>query len=113
MNKYRYSGHIFNNKSGTAGMRNQFRVGHPHRMLPTPESSEQISPTPISEKAEPVPQPEHRIGVRVVNGAGEFYDRLSGEKFIPRGNNHISLDPIAKKGRGAGYSFFDVQSRYL
>ena len=28
---------------------------------------------------------EHRIGVRVVNGAAEFYDRLTGEKFVPRG----------------------------
>lgn len=39
----------------------------------------------------PTPQPpapaEHVIGVRVANGAGEFYDRRSGERFVPRGNN--------------------------
>jgi len=37
--------------------------------------------------------PEHRIAIRTVNGIGEFYDRLSGEKFIPRGNNYIRLAP--------------------
>ena len=42
-----------------------------------------ITPTPAL--------PEHRIAIRTVNGMGEFYDRLSGEKFIPRGNNYIRL----------------------
>src|SRR5262249_5072861 len=36
---------------------------------------------------------EHRIGVRVVNGVGEFYDRVTGAKFVPRGNNYIRLGP--------------------
>jgi len=31
----------------------------------------------------PQPSPEHRIGIRVVAGVGEFYDRQTGEKFIP------------------------------
>ncbi|HEX9090227.1 MAG TPA: hypothetical protein VF831_02000, partial [Anaerolineales bacterium] len=39
---------------------------------------------------------EHRITIRMVDGVGEFYDRLSGEKFIPRGNNFIRL--AAQKG---------------
>lgn len=34
---------------------------------------------------------EHRIGVRAVDGAGEFYDRLTGERFVPRGANLIRL----------------------
>jgi hypothetical protein len=39
------------------------------------------------------PQPpfEHRIGIRVVEGVGEYYDRQTGEKFMPRGNNYIRL----------------------
>jgi len=37
------------------------------------------------------PPPNHRIGVRVVNGAGEFYDRVTGKKFVPRGNNYVAL----------------------
>src|SRR5690349_14215577 len=36
---------------------------------------------------------EHRIAVRVVSGAGEFYDRVTGQKFVPRGNNYIRLGP--------------------
>ena len=59
----------------------------------------------LAEETKPVPQPEHRIGVRVVDGVGEFYDRLTGEKFIPRGNNHISLDPMQKKGGGQVITF--------
>jgi len=44
---------------------------------------------------------DHRIGVRVVGGAGEFFDRLTDERFAPRGANlirlsggrHSTLDP--------------------
>jgi len=49
---------------------------------PTRSPSTGISPaadTPIASPA------EHRIGIRVVNGAAEFYDRLTGEKFVQRG----------------------------
>ncbi len=31
--------------------------------------------------------------MRVVGGVGEFYDRQSGEKFIPRGMNYVRLGP--------------------
>ena len=34
------------------------------------------------------PRPEHRIGIRVVDGVGEFYDRQTGTKFVPRGFNY-------------------------
>jgi hypothetical protein len=44
------------------------------------------SPTPT--RATPVP---HRIGVRVVDGQGELYDRTSGARFVPRGMNYIRL----------------------
>jgi len=40
----------------------------------------------------PGPPPEHRIGVRLADGVGEFYDRVTGERFVPRGNNYVRLD---------------------
>jgi endo-1,4-beta-mannosidase len=40
------------------------------------------------------PVPEHRIAVRLVDGNGEFYDRLTGHKFVPRGNNFIRVDQM-------------------
>ena len=50
-------------------------------------------PTPLQPSQTPSEQPpaEHRIGVRLVDGVGEFYDRLSGARFVPRGNNYIRL----------------------
>ncbi len=36
----------------------------------------------------------HRIGIRETDGEAEFYDRLTGEKFIPRGYNYVRLSPI-------------------
>jgi len=36
----------------------------------------------------------HRIGVRVANGVGESYDRVTGEKFVPRGYNYARFSPI-------------------
>ena len=48
-------------------------------------------PSP-SETPEPTAlPPEHRIAIRTVDGVGEFYDRISGERFIPRGNNYIRV----------------------
>jgi len=46
-----------------------------------------VSPTPMTT---PTIRP-HRIGIRVIDGAGEFYDRSTGEIFVPRGNNYIRL----------------------
>jgi len=54
----------------------------------TPDASAPTGSASPSAIAEPV---EHRIGVRVVDGAGEFYDRLTGERFVPRGANLIRL----------------------
>lgn len=36
----------------------------------------------------------HRIGIRLVDGVAEFYDRVTGKKFIPRGYNYVRLSPI-------------------
>jgi cellulase (glycosyl hydrolase family 5) len=57
------------------------------------------SPVPETATVSPTTTPlpgyvPHRIGVRVVDGVGEFYDRLTGEKFIPRGYNYVRLAPI-------------------
>jgi len=43
----------------------------------------------------PVPYtpPEHRIGIRVENGVGEYYDRVTKKKFIPRGMNYVRIGP--------------------
>ena len=38
-----------------------------------------------------IPLPEHRIGVRVVDGVGEFYNKDTGEKFVPRGFNYLHM----------------------
>lgn len=35
---------------------------------------------------------EPDIGVRLVNGAGEFYHRKTGLKFVPRGHNYVRLE---------------------
>lgn len=42
-------------------------------------------PTTIPSETSVPPPAEHRIGIRVVNGVSEFYDRITGEKFVPRG----------------------------
>src|SRR5688572_13890833 len=42
-----------------------------------------------SEASFPQPQAEHRIGIRQVNGLGEFYDKQTNERFIPRGANYV------------------------
>jgi len=52
---------------------------------------------------------EHRIGIRLVDGAGEFYDRVTGAKFTPRGMNYIHLaeQPTDDGGRTVYHSLFD------
>ncbi len=52
--------------------------------------------------------PNHRIGIRVVNGVGEFYDRATNQKFVPRGNNYIRLSQKVENGQATLYhSTFD------
>lgn len=65
--------------------------------LPTSPQSNPFSISPTSKAIQTSPpqnvttpstqnQPsQHRIGIRVVNGAGEFYDRVTSAKFVPRG----------------------------
>lgn len=74
-------------------------------LTPTPTLT--ATPTTTSELTPLLP--EHRIGVRVVDGKGEFYDRLTGLKFIPRGNNYIRLaNQVAPGGQIFFHSTFNT-----
>lgn len=44
-----------------------------------------VRPRPLP----PPPPPEHRIGIRQVSGTGEFYDRQTSARFVPRGNTYL------------------------
>src|ERR671925_1385848 len=54
--------------------------------------------TPLIETRTELPpaQAEHRIGVRQVNGVGEFYDKQTNEKFVPRGANYVFI-PVGNR----------------
>jgi hypothetical protein len=47
------------------------------------------SPPTVAPPPTEVPPPEHIIGIRLVDGVGEFYDRRTGERFVPRGTNYL------------------------
>jgi hypothetical protein len=47
------------------------------------------SPTPAA-TATPAPL-AHRIGVRIAGGDAEFYDRVTGARFVPRGTNYVDF----------------------
>lgn len=74
---------------------------HTNTPIPQREPTHTQSPSP--------PPPEHRIGIRELNGAGEFYDRTTGEQFVPRGNNYVRLDPQLREDGGSQiyHSVFD------
>ena len=76
---------------------------------PPPSNTAPTHQPTITATAEAAIPVEHRIGVRVVDGIGEFYDRATNEKFIPRGNNYIRLDPQPTEDGGTQtyHSVFD------
>jgi len=43
---------------------------------------------------------EHRIGVRTIDGVGEFFDRETGERFVPRGTNYNILKVVDDPANG-------------
>jgi hypothetical protein len=63
----------------------------------TPPKS--ISTTPL----------EHHIGVRIINGVGEFYNRTTGNEFVPRGMNYVRLaqQPKSDGSTTFGHALFD------
>jgi len=55
-------------------------------------TSKTLTPDPIASlqvSVFPPTIPEHRIGIREVDGAAEFFDKETGEKFNPRGANYV------------------------
>lgn len=69
----------------------------PTAYSPTEPPTATLEPTSVP--------PEHRIGVRLVDGQGEFFDRETGEKFIPRGSNYIRLGPQQPLYGGATFTY--------
>lgn len=80
----------------------------PQESIPTRASTPQTPPTTSPTKT-PSPPPQHRLGIRIVDGVGEFYDRITGEKFVPRGMNYVRLGPQTKMDGSStfGHSLFD------
>ncbi len=77
---------------------------------PTATPRPSAIPLPSTATLTPAP-PQHRIGVRVVDGNGEFFDRNTGNKFVPRGSNYIRLGRTASPCVEAGtmyHSTFNV-----
>ncbi len=57
---------------------------------PAPTSTPSAASTPtLASSPSPSAVPEHIIGVRQVDGKGEFYDRVTGETFVVRGANYV------------------------
>jgi hypothetical protein len=52
-------------------------------------------PTALNQTQQPAPAepPTHTIGIRQVNGVGQFYDRTTQDAFVPRGANCVRLGP--------------------
>lgn len=73
-----------------------------------PQSPTETGSISVANTNTPVPV-KHHIGIRVVNGVGEFYNRMTGEKFIPRGMNYVRLAPQTKMDGSStfGHSLFD------
>lgn len=60
-------------------------------MLGPPVDTGSVTQTSVTQPAtkSSQPQAEHRIGVRQVDGIGEFYDKQTDETFVPRGVNYV------------------------
>jgi hypothetical protein len=65
----------------------------PTQTGPTPTLAD---PTPTLTPGEPAA--ERWIGVRVVDGVGEFYDTRTGDRFVPRGMNYNRFLPASSLG---------------
>jgi hypothetical protein len=75
------------------------------RVTPTTLSTPLPSPTrTASLKSTPVVAPVHRIGIRSAQGASQFYDRQTGEVFVPRGFNYVRLAPMPGASGGVWHA---------
>lgn len=72
---------------------------------PTTVSIESVGTTSTPPPEVRIPTP-HRIAIRTVDGVAEFYDVVTSERFVPRGNNYNILeetdDPVV------GFAALDV-----
>ncbi|MBL8103468.1 MAG: cellulase family glycosylhydrolase [Anaerolineales bacterium] len=68
----------------------------------TPQPPATVSPTTKT-------PPEHHIGIQVVNGVGKFFNRATGNDFVPRGMNYIRLAQQTKMDGSStfGHALFD------
>lgn len=75
-----------------AGCRPSAPTPAPSPQPPASSAALGASPTPAP-VSRPLPDapPQHRIGIRQVNGAAEFFDRQTGERFVPRGVNYVYI----------------------
>jgi len=67
-------------KAGSLGPNNPPPPPPPQPPTPPPPAGPPPVPPP------PPPPPPHRLGVRTAGGFGEFYDRQTGQTFVPRGS---------------------------
>ncbi len=56
--------------------------------LAATQTTKPPDPTP-SPSQTTIPLPEHRIAIRLVDGVGEFFDKETGQTFVPRGANYM------------------------
>ncbi len=54
----------------------------------SPASEPSPPPRADDQTSVPVEPSRHRIGIRTIDGEAEFYDRVTGERWVPRGFNH-------------------------
>ena len=77
-------------------------VATPSPVIPTSTTAATtiLKATATEPSAPSQPAKEHRIGIREVDGKAEFYDRMTGERFIPRGYNYIQVAPMSATNPG-------------
>jgi hypothetical protein len=71
----------------------------------TPTSGPESTATPAAPTEVPTPTElpipvEHRIGVRTGSSGLEFFDRVTGERFVPRGADYVHWVSRPSPGRG-------------
>jgi hypothetical protein len=83
----------------------------------TPKPAASLGPSAsylplVLNSALPASSPFHRIGVRLVAGAAQFYDRKTYQAFTPRGNNYIRIGTAPCLDPGLVYHTTFVEGLY-
>jgi hypothetical protein len=76
---------------------------------PSPPAATPRATTYVPGPTSPPAPLTHRIAIRYVYGLAEFYDRQSGEKFVPRGVNYFNLVQVLARyeDRSFGVGVYD------